>query len=250
MMDLRADRVSMRWPLFSMRKRSSGQESFYSQSGVYLRVLPSDKGEPTVWDRDVVIYLASLLHVDPGLGPEMTVSVPELLGTASRGTGAQAYRGLCNALFRLRHSRLHTNIATPGGVMAEVRWLDHYSIGGSAPCAGDPRPGDIAVTLSDWGYACLSGDGELAAISPRYFRLTGGLERRLYELALDKCRDGPAWTVSLRALAKETGSNQGNLRRFKFDLKTIARQQRLPDLRMSLLDNPKGEDSVRFVRLA
>ena len=65
-MDFCADRVSMRWPLFSMRKRSDGEDSYYCQAGIQLRIQPSDKGAPTVWDRDIVIYLASLLHALPG----------------------------------------------------------------------------------------------------------------------------------------------------------------------------------------
>lgn len=247
-MDFCADRVSMRWPLFSMRKRSDGEDSYYCQAGIQLRIQPSDKGAPTVWDRDIVIYLASLLHARPGTGPAITLSVHQLLKATARGTGIQGYQGLLNALFRLRHSRIRTNIGFSDGQVRQVCWLDHYEMEEM-----DGTPGNrahICVRLSDWAHTCLTGEDDIAPISPRFFHLTGGLERRIYELALNQCSTVAMWSVPLRILAKETGSNQGNLRRFKFDLKIIAAEQRLPDLHFTINENPGGEDSVTFSRLA
>jgi hypothetical protein len=245
-MDFRADRMGMRWPLFSMRKRSGGEDCVYSHAGIQLRVRPSDRGVPTVWDRDIVIYLASLLHALPGSGPALTVSVPQLLKATARGAGVQGHQGLINALFRLRHSTIRTNIGFADGQVRQVRWLDHYAIEEPAPRDGKTV---VSLQLTDWAHARMVGD-DVAPISARYFQLTGGLERRLYELALDQCVELAEWSVPLRALAKETGSHQGNLRRFKFDLKLIAAAQRLPDLRLSLNENLRDEDSVTFTRLA
>jgi hypothetical protein len=68
------------------------------------------------------------------------------------------------------------------------------------------------------------------SINPAYFDLTGGLERRLYEIARKHVGRQTEWKVSLLQLAKKCGTMQRNLRRFKFDLKELAELDRLPDV--------------------
>ena len=41
----------------------------------------------------------------------------------------------------------------------------------------------LEITLNDWTFRALVKDRRVLAINPAYFDLTGGLERRLYEIA-------------------------------------------------------------------
>ena len=75
------------------------------------------------------------------------------------------------------------------------------------------------------------------AINPAYFGLTGGLERRLYEIARKHVGRQTEWRCSLMQLAKKCGTMQRNLRRFKFDLKALAELDRLPDYQMFLIND-------------
>jgi plasmid replication initiation protein len=95
----------------------------------------------------------------------------------------------------------------------------------------------LEITLNDWTFRALVKDRRVLAINPAYFDLTGGLERRLYEIARKHVGRQQEWRVSLLQLAKKCGTMQQNLRRFKFDLKAIAEVDRLPDYQMFLVND-------------
>ena len=77
----------------------------------------------------------------------------------------------------------------------------------------------------------------MLAINPAYFDLTGGLERRLYEIARKHVGRQAEWRVSILQLARKCGTLQRSLRRFKFDLKDLASLDRLPDYQMFLIND-------------
>jgi hypothetical protein len=95
----------------------------------------------------------------------------------------------------------------------------------------------LEITLNDWTFRALVKDRRVLAINPAYFDLTGGLERRLYEIARKHVGRQAEWKVSLLLLAKKCGTMQRNLRRFKFDLKELAELDRLPDYQMFLIND-------------
>ena len=95
----------------------------------------------------------------------------------------------------------------------------------------------LEITLNDWTFRALVKDRRVLAINPAYFGLTGGLERRLYEIARKHVGRQTEWRCSLMQLAKKCGTMQRNLRRFKFDLKALAELDRLPDYQMFLIND-------------
>ena len=240
-----ADRICMRWPLFSMRKRSDFNEVFYRGEEASFRVSPSAKGVPTVWDRDVIIYITSRLKVLEAPSRTLQLCAHDFLKATRRSTGVQGYQSLMNALFRLKHSRVTTNIGRLANP-ATVSWIDDYSVNRRTHASGKTVMASLEVTLSEWAFHILLSD-EVAPINPNYFSLTGGLERRIYELVLHCCGEGSTWTVPLRTLATDSGSTQCNLRRFKFDLKAIIAKRSLPGMSIDLFET--GSDCiVRFAR--
>lgn len=246
-MRLSADAMGMRWPFFSMRKQTTGKDTVYAERGTVLRIHPSICGAPTVWDRDVVIYLGSLLRSAPNPTRSLALSAHQLLRATSRSTGVQGYASLMNALTRLRDTRITTNIGTTSRDLQQVSWLEGIVVERRSRGEGRSAMSGLTIVLSEWAFASLIRD-DAVAISPDYFHLTGGLQRRLYELATSNCRETGDWAIGLRALAKECGSHQCNLRRFKFDLRDIIAAHPLPELSIRL-EVDGDEDRVVFAQL-
>jgi plasmid replication initiation protein len=88
----------------------------------------------------------------------------------------------------------------------------------------------VEVTLNQWLYNAILAR-EVLTLNRNYFRLDGGLERRLYELARKHCGNQAKWTIGMALLHKKSGST-GPLKRFRELLKKIAEGDVLPDYRL------------------
>ncbi len=60
----------------------------------------------------------------------------------------------------------------------------------------------IKMTLSEWLYNAVAAR-EVLTLNRDYFRLDGGLERRLYELARKHCGQQTKWAVRMELLHKK-----------------------------------------------
>jgi plasmid replication initiation protein len=81
-------------------------------------------------------------------------------------------------------------------------------------------------------------------LNRNYFRLDGGLERRLYELARKHCGQQSSWTISLELLHKKSGF-AASLRKFRQLLKQVAADNRLPEYTLAY---EADTDQVVFTR--
>tara|TARA_R110001606_G_scaffold277322_1_gene425411 strand:- start:209 stop:577 length:369 start_codon:yes stop_codon:yes gene_type:complete len=88
----------------------------------------------------------------------------------------------------------------------------------------------IELTLSDWIYNAIQ-NFEVLTLNRDYFRLTGGLERRLYELARKHCGGQATWQIALEQLHRKSGSN-AKIREFRRMLKDMIEADNLPDYRI------------------
>jgi plasmid replication initiation protein len=79
----------------------------------------------------------------------------------------------------------------------------------------------------------LAKERRVLAISPDYFKLDGGLERRLYQLARKHVGKQRQWRIGLPLLAQKVGSAQ-QLRFFKRDLKRVIDADSIPDYRFQI----------------
>ena len=79
---------------------------------------PGDRGIATIWDKDILIYMASLVNerIERDLPVERTVAfnVYDLLRTTGRGTGKDGYELFINAIYRLRSTSILTTIEANG----------------------------------------------------------------------------------------------------------------------------------------
>ena len=251
---LRDDRVTMEFPFFALQKRPLQTPLLYQDGNVSIRISPGERGIATIWDKDVLIYLASLINsrIERREPVSRTVQIAayDLLRVTRRHTGKNAYQEIYDALFRLRSTTITTDIEAGGE--RETRgfgWIDSFRILTHQTKAGKKVMKGLEITLNDWTFRALVKDRRVLAINPAYFDLTGGLERRLYEVARKHVGHQAEWKVSLLNLAKRCGTMQRNLRRFKFDLKEIAEADRLPDYQLFLV-NDHASPTARALQAA
>jgi plasmid replication initiation protein len=89
----------------------------------------------------------------------------------------------------------------------------------------------IELKLSDWLYRAVI-NHEVLTLHRDYFRLDGGIERRLYELSRKHCGTQARWSISLDTLHKKTGS-QSPLKLFRHAITTLIASNHLPDYRLA-----------------
>jgi plasmid replication initiation protein len=239
---LRDDRATMEFPFFALQKRPLLTPILYQDGNVSIRISPGERGIASIWDKDVLIYLSSLINAKIERGEEVSrtvrIAAYDMLRVTRRHTGKNGYQEIYDALFRLRSTTITTDIRSGGE--RETRgfgWIDSFRILTKENRAGSKVMQGLEITLNDWTFRALVKDRRVLSINPAYFDLTGGLERRLYEIARKHVGRQSEWKVSLLLLAKKCGTMQRNLRRFKFDLKELAELDRLPDYQMFLVND-------------
>jgi plasmid replication initiation protein len=232
---LKADRHTMEHPMFSLSKTPDRKERHYEHQGRTVTVIPSSRGIATIWDKDIVLYCISVLvdglnRGQKNISRTVRLKAYDLLVSTNRSTGGDHYKRLEAAFDRLAGTRIKTNITTNGVRVREgFGLIDNWRIIERAP--GDGRMVAVEVTLNEWLYNAILAR-EVLTLNRDYFRLDGGLERRIYELARKHCGNQAKWTIGIDLLHKKSGS-AGPLKRFRELLKRIASSDTLPDYRMS-----------------
>ena len=237
------DIASMEHPIFVLSKNKDMRCLEYRKENTSILIAPSIFGLPTIFDKDVLLYCASLLmaEINAGRMPPRTlrISIHDLLVATNRQTNDDGYRRLKSALDRLRGVTIKTNIKTNKREQTSAFGLiESYDIIESSKVKN--RMVRLEITLSEWFYNSVIGK-EVLTINRDYFRLGKPMERRLYEVARKHCGTAPQWQIGLIRLMEKTGST-GTLRLFRSRLKTIATDDHLPDYSLSLDEN----DTVTF----
>lgn len=239
------DRPSMEHPIFALSKTPDRQIRHYEHNGATITVTPSVLGRATIWDKDVLIYAVSQLMEAANQGRSISRTVRlkayDLLVATNRHVGGKNYERLKECLKRLAGTRIETNIATNGKRISEgFGLIDNWKIERS-------RHSDtmtaVEVTLNEWLFNAVIAR-EVLTLRPEYFRLDGGLERRLYEIARKHCGRQPDWNIGLELLRKKTGST-ASIRKFRQLLKQTAHDNPLPEY---TLKYDADTDQVSFAR--
>lgn len=235
---LKDDRALMEFPFFSLQKQPRMEPLIYDDGRTQISIEPGPKGLATIWDKDVLLYVVSLLNerIERGLKVEHMVhfSAHDLLRVTGRGTGKRSYDLLLDALYRLRSTNITTSIES-----ADQRdrrgfgWIETWRVVERKTVSGRKIMAAIEITLNDWMYRALVQERRVLTINPAYFDLEGGLERRLYELARKHLGGQTIWKIGLEKLARKIGTTR-DLRRFKHDLIKIITSDRIPDYQLSL----------------
>jgi plasmid replication initiation protein len=260
----------MAYPFFSLAKTPRTRPIDFRAGEVAIRVEPSAAhGMATIWDADVLIWAASQIvevHDRGGRPSRLMAATPyEILTFIGRGVSARDYQRLKAALDRLQSTSVATTIRQPplsalrraqasnptnphlaaGRRMHRFSWINEWKE--TADAAG--RPLGLELILPDWFFAGVLDRALVLTIDPRYFGLSGGLERWLYRLVRKHGgRQSGGWTFDFRHLHAKSGS-LSRFSDFALDLRRIAERQALPGYRLDVRKLRSGVEALVFAPL-
>ncbi|WP_162136981.1 replication initiator protein A [Magnetospirillum molischianum] len=236
---IKDERATMEFPFFCLTKKPRTTPMVYNDGKVKIEIKPGSAGIATIWDKDILIYAASIINerIERGMPAERRIVVPayDILKVCQRGTGKRSYELLLDALERLRATTILTNLTS-----AEERerrgfgWIDNFRVVERLDKNSKPIMAGVEIWLNEWMFRAVVKERRVLSIDRAYFKLTMGLERRLYELARKHCGYQPRWDIGMARLREKCGA-EGPLRNFKVDLKTIIERDSLPGYRMHLM---------------
>jgi len=237
------DMATMEHPLFSLATKPDMRHLEYRSGENVLKIRPSGLGLPTIFDKDILIFVISqLMHQKnrgEAIGDTVRFSARELCVATNRQIGGDHYKRLENAFARLQGTQFVTNVRTGGKI--ETRIFSLIDEGGFVRTDDERFRLDYCeVKLSRWLMRAIEGD-EVVTISNDYFRLRRPLERRLYEIGRKHCGSQPKWQIGLSKLQEKTGSN-APLKKFRLNIRQIIEDDHTPFYRMELTT----EDLVIF----
>ena len=236
---IKDDRALMEFPFFSLQKQPRLEPFRYDDGTVKIEIEPGPKGMASIYDKDVLIYLASVLNdrIERGAPVDRTIRFPayDFLRVTGRGTGKRAYELFLDALFRLRSTTIITTIvAADQKERRGFGWIESWRIIERETASGQKVMAAVEITLNDWMFRAVVKDRRVLTINRDYFSLTMGLERRLYELARKHVGHQAEWVIGLARLAEKCGSSR-EVRKLKTDLQKIITRASIPDYRVELV---------------
>jgi len=218
---LKSDLNTIEAPIFSLQKKVDTERFMWSKGNLKLVVTPGRHGRATIWDKDIVLYLLGQVAAEFNRegSPSRTIRTTEhdILMASRRGRGGSSYKRLEDALRRLRNTSIETNMQV--GDFVEVRefsliqeWrVIKSSVTNKAVC--------IEITLSEWLYKSVV-SMNLITYDEEYFRITSGLERRLYEIFRRHLGRSSTWKIGEKKLFHKVGG-RGSIWKFRHNLKAF-----------------------------
>lgn len=244
--EVRGERSLMAYPFFALTKTAWMKPLAYKTEAVSIEIGPGPRGVATIYDKEVLLYIASLLVSKLEAGEEVSqdfyFTAHDLFRVTGVNSSARSYTRLSDALERLQGTQIKTNIEAGGeGESGFFSWLSEARLNYTKTRTGDRRLKAVRVRLCDWLYRAILRDREVLDYSPNYFQI-GPVERRLYEVARASCANG-AIDVDIEDLRLQLGY-QNSVKHFRHALKGIAEDDSIPDYRIVMGDNT-GDDVKR-----
>lgn len=246
--EVRGERSLMAFPFFALSKGKWTKTLAYKTDKVSIEIVPTAKGVATIYDKEIVLYIASLMVRKLEAGEEVSqdfyFTAHDLFCVTGNNPSARSYTRLSHALERLQGTQIKTNIETGGeGEEGYFSWLSearlYYSK--SKESSSERRLKAVRVRLCDWLFRAILRDRQVLDYAAGYFQL-GPVERRLYEIARSGCVDGP-YELSLDDLRLQLGY-QNTLAHFRHVLKATIEADVIPDYHFVLIDTPALEPAT------
>lgn len=241
----------MAWPFFSLAKSKRIRPIDFRMGEVTILVEPTiEHGMATIWDADVLIWVASQLVEARDAGratSRLILATPhEILTFTRRGTGKASYERLRAALDRLQSTSIATSIRQRGARRRHrFSWINEWR----EIIAADGHAAGIELIIPDWFYEGVLDRALVLTIDPGYFALTGGLERWLYRIVRKHGgRQASGWSFDLAHLHRKSGA-LSPFKRFAFEVRAIVSRQALPGYRLRIDPRP-GAPVLQFAPVA
>jgi plasmid replication initiation protein len=247
---IRDQRDLMERPFFSLAKTPRLKPIEYAVAGVSVRVTPGGTGLATIWDADILIWLATQITeaLDRGgeVSPVIRFHPYTLLRGIRRHTGGDQYKKLLNALRRLHSTSVETNIRQRGTKGWAFHWIEEW--GHQEDEEGKPL--GMSITLPRWLYEGIIDARAVLTIHPDYFLLKGGIERWLYRVARKHAGNQEGgWRFSMRQLYEKSGS-MSRFANFAIDIRKTVSANVLPEYALEITRSRAGEEVVYMYRRA
>lgn len=237
------DMASIEHPIFSLNKAIDLRVLRYERNNVVIEVSPSAKGLATIYDKDILLYLASALvntkNNNEAISKAVNFSAYDYLAATNKSFGGTQYQVFKDGLERLAGTRIQTNIKTNSvEITSNFGLIESFTI---IKANSKGKAIAVEVVLSDWFYNSILGN-EVLTIHRDYFRLRKPTERRLYELARKHCGQQPEWKIKLSTIQEKLGITS-QLKQFRFNMRSIISDNHLPEYNIQM-----ENDVVTFTR--
>lgn len=238
---IRGERSLMAFPFFALSKHAWMKPLSYHQGPVSIEVRPSSSGVATIYDKEIVLYIASLMvgKVEEGgdASQDFVFTAHDLFSVTGSNQSARSYQRLSEALERLQGTQIKTNIEAGGeGEEGFFSWLSEARLHYSKTRTGEKRLKAVKVRLCDWLYRAILRDRHVLDYTTAYFQL-GPVERRIYEVARSSCEEDGRLEIDLATFRLQIGY-QNPLANFRATLKGIAAANTIPDYHIELVEGP------------
>jgi plasmid replication initiation protein len=251
MSGLQGERSLMAYPFFALAKTVWTKPLVYKTDSVSIEIGPGPKGIATIYDKEILLYIASLLvaKLDAGqaVSQDFYFTANDLFRVTGVNSSSRSYRRLSDALERLQGTQIKTDIEAGGeGEAGFFSWLEAARLHYTKNDNGERRLKAVRVRLCDWLFRAILRDRHVLEYAPSYFQL-GPVERRLYEVARSSCVDG-AVSITLEKLRLQLGY-QSSSRHFKAILKSVIESDTIPGFTFSIA-NQDGDAGLRSRKVA
>jgi plasmid replication initiation protein len=246
---VKAARSVMALPFFALSKGRRMQPITYSDEHVSIEVRPSQTGVATIYDKEILLYIASLLVAQMKRcempSQDYAFTAHDFLRVIGGNRSARSYQRIQSALERLQGTQIKTNIEAGGeGEDGYFSWLSEARLSYSKDKSGKKRLTAVKVRLCDWLYRALIKDQKILTYDLTYFQLSP-VERRLYEIARVHCGQQRMFHIGLEKLQAKVGS-EDRTAKFKAAIREIAERQPVPEYDIQLVDHPES-DAARLI---
>jgi plasmid replication initiation protein len=242
--EIRGERSLMAFPFFALSKNAWMKPLTYATPTVSIEVRPSMRGVATIYDKEIVLYIASLMasKLDQGSAVEQdfTFTAHDLFSVTGSNHSARSYVRLADALERLQGTQIRTNIEAGGeGEEGFFSWLSEARLQYARSGKGEKRLKAVKVRLCDWLFRAILRDRQVLDYAATYFQL-GPIERRIYEVARSTCVDGEKLEIDIRTFRLQIGF-QNQLSNFRTAMRQIAEENSIPDYSLELVEEEPDE---------
>lgn len=245
--EIRGERSLMAFPFFALSKNAWMKPLAYATSEVSIEVRPSARGVATIYDKEIVLYIASLMasKIDEGadVSQDFTFTAHDLFSVTGSNHSSRSYSRLADALERLQGTQIRTNIEAGGeGEEGFFSWLSEarlqYARNGTK---GEKRLKAVKVRLCDWLFRAILRDRQVLDYAATYFQL-GPIERRIYEVARSTC-EGKPLEIDLATFRLQIGF-QNQLSNFRAAMRQIVDENAIPDYDLELVEEAQATENT------
>jgi plasmid replication initiation protein len=235
---LRDEQNTMGYPFFSLEKSKRIVPIIYNKGDVKITVRGlAGVGISSIWDADFLIWVASQINEARRLDRPVTrrfrfkpyhFFIQTGRMTAEKKSG-KLYVDFEMLMRRLKGTTVETNIKAGGEhFTGGWSWINSWAIHKDEK----GKIIDAEVVISEWFFKRVVEDKSILAISKEYFEITSGIERWLYKVARKHCGSNDTWAYKLATLFEKYPSDK-DIRKFRYDIKKIAKKDPLPEYHMT-----------------